>query len=113
MPSFIVGNPVASGPQIFLSGNFWSGRLAPVGGILVALDIAASGAVYIGLSGGTTLNSGGMLLSGGGNLDGVQLNPGKERFIPRLGLNPSGSIGLYFRHDVACSGQGRVFWEAW
>src|SRR5688572_465859 len=104
MPSLIVGNPVASGPQQLVIGNPYSGQIRPVGSIYLKLAREASGSVYIGLSGGTTLTSGGMFLSGGANsggLDGVQMGPGDSYTIPRIGTGASGTFTLYIRHDVA------------
>lgn len=117
MPSLIVGNPLASGAQQIIIGNPWSGALpTPVGGIQFALDRSASGSVYIGFSGGLTLNSGQMFLSGGANsgmLDGMQIAPGGGYFVPRsLVPSVSGTYNLFARHDAACSGQARLYWEA-
>lgn len=112
MPSTIAGQPLASGPQLLVSGCYWSGKPAsPVGGVLVVLDRTASGSIYLGFSGSLTLTSGGFPLSGGGLTDGVQLAPGQERFIPRLMTGNSGQLSIYFWHDAAISGQGRVYWE--
>lgn len=112
MPSTVLGNPLASGPQIVVSGWPWSGNPAsPVGGVLFRLSYEASGRVYIGLSGNLTLNSGGMLLSGGGFTDGMVLGPGDDYFIPRLATGLSGNLSVYARHDAACSGQARLHYE--
>lgn len=112
MPSVLIGNPLASGPQILISGCFWSGRQAvPQGGIQLRLSPDASGNVYVGLSGGTTMMSGGMFLSGGGRLDGMIMAPGDPYFIPRAAFGVSGTINVYVRHDAAASGQGRMFYE--
>ena len=112
MPSVILGNPLASGAQIVVSGNVFSGRLAPVGGVQLAWDRNASGNVYIGLSGGMTVNSGGMFLSGGGLLDGMQVGPGGVYFIPKIALATSGAVTIYAQCDAACSGVSRLYWEA-
>jgi hypothetical protein len=114
MPSTIIGNPVASGPQILISGNVFSGKGAyfPQGGVQLVLDRSASGSVYVGLSGGTTLTSGGFYLSGTlGGLDGVQLAPGASYYIPRIAFPVSGLINVYVRHDAPCSGQARLYYE--
>lgn len=114
MPSTLLGYPYASGPQPLISGCPWSGlRPIPVGNLVLKLDKNASGYAYVGLSGATTLTSGGFFLSGGGLLDGVQMAPGDTYTIPReaLYLN-SGRLNVFIRSDQACSGQGRLFWEA-
>ncbi len=112
MPSILIGNPLASGAQIIVSGNPWSGTIVPITGLQLRLDKAASGNVYIGLSGGTTMTSGGMFLSGGGLLDGFLLGPGDAYFIPKGRFQFSGTYNVYARHDVACSGQARLYYEA-
>lgn len=121
MPSVLIGNPLLSGPQQIVSGNPWSGAYRPYHGMQVALDINASGNVYIGWSGGgsgqlgtnagVTLNSGGLLLSGGGLMDGFQVIPGGSYFVPRLALDYSGNWNVFFRHDAACSGQARLYYD--
>ncbi len=120
MPSVVIGQPLASGPQLVPIGGFWSGGFVsgvtskPVTGVQFLLDVSASGSVYIGLSGGTTNSSGMMMLSGGANsgmLDGIQLAPGRGYFIPKLGFAVSGQCNVYVRHDAACSGQARLFYE--
>lgn len=114
MPSFIIGNPLASGPQIVISGDVFSGHPTPAGGVQIRLHPNASGNVYYGFSGGLTLNSGGFFLSGTlGPLDGMILAPGDAAFIPKLAIGPSGTMNIYFRHDAACSGQARIYWEAY
>lgn len=116
VPSIVVGNPVASGPQQVILGNPWSGvNPVPIGGFQFALAREASGSVYIGYSGGMTQNSGCMFLSGGANsgmLDGMPINPGGGYFVPRT-LVPyqSGAYNIYVRHDAACSGQGRLYFD--
>ena len=110
MPSVLIGNPLASGAQQIVSGNPWSGDYRPIGGVQLVLDRSASGAIYVGTSGNITLNSGGMFLTGGGLNDGVQLAPGGSYFIPKLAF-VSGEYNLFIRHDAACSGQARLFYE--
>lgn len=113
MPSIILGNPLASGPQQIVSGNYWSGRAGPVGGIQLVLYPDASGLAYVGLSGGTTMRSGGFFLSGTlGRLDGMPLSPGVPYFIPKMALGRSGSFNVWVWADAACSGQARLGWEA-
>jgi len=113
MPSTIIGNPLASGPQIIVSGNPWSGlQVMPQGGIQLKLGSGAAGNVYIGLSGGTTLNSGGLFLSGAsGLLDGMPVGPGESYFIPRYAFKTSGTYTVYARHDAAASGIARLYYE--
>lgn len=111
MPSVLIGNPLLSGPQVVVSGNPWSGRVNPVGGIQFRLAKNASGNVYIGLSGNVTLNSGGMFMSGGGLADGMLVGPGDAYWVPKLGMATSGTYSVYARHDAAVSGQGRLYWE--
>lgn len=132
MPSFILGQPPASGGQPIFSGFPFSGRYGVTGGIQIRIDKSTSGNVYLYLSGayvhpasgGPLLNSGGMFLSGGisgfpqsglGIMDPTTvLYPGDGFFIPRLAINTlSGGIGgPCMLHDAAVSGQGRVYWEA-
>lgn len=109
MPSTIVG--FVSGGQRLYSGNPYSGRAAPVGGVQLVAWNANSGNVYVGLSGGVTVLSGGFALSGGGMRDGIPLAPGSAYFVPRSALLTSGQINIWLAPDVACSGQARVFWE--
>ena len=112
MPSFLVGNPLASGPTVVVSGFPWSGKAYnPVGGIQFRVATNASGSVYIGYSGTITMNSGGLFMSGGGMNDGMQLAPGDAFFVPRLATGVSGALTVYFRHDAACSGQTRIYYD--
>ena len=113
MPSTLIGQPVASGPQQVVSGNPWSGQIEPQGGIQFKWDKNASGFIYLGLSGNLTLNSGGFFMSGGGLADGVQLAPGDAYFIPKIGFRTSGTFSVYARHDAAVSGQARLFYEVY
>lgn len=113
MPSFLVGNPLLSGPQIITSGWPYSGSKAnyPIGYVQIRVHPNASGNVYIGYSGGMTLNSGGMFLSGGGINDGMLLGPGDAFAVPRIATGQSGNLSIYFRHDEAASGQARIYYE--
>lgn len=112
MPSVLVGNPTLSGPQQVISGNPWSGfRRNPLTGIQFKLSRIASGSVYLGLSGNVTLNSGGLFLSGPSYSDGTEVGPGDAYFIPALAFQTSGTYNVYARHDAACSGQARLFFE--
>ncbi len=119
MPSTLL--TAASGiPFPLISGNAFSGQGVPhpVGGVQLVLSPSASGNAYISLSGltlsgdlGTTVNSGGFFLSGGGLNDGILLAPGGGYFIPRLGIGPSGQLNLFASCDPAASGQARLYWE--
>ncbi len=126
MPSLLLGQPLASGAQTVISGSIFSGRLEPVGSILLRF-ISSGGCAYISLSGGgpvlsgnfMTITSGGMALSGGclsGMLDGMILAPGDTYTIPKLALGNSitgsGTVNIFALCDVAASGIGRLYWEA-
>jgi hypothetical protein len=113
MPSVIVGNPALSGAQIVVSGFPWSGQIRPVGGVQLRWSSTASGNCFIGLSGGTTVTSGGMFLSGGGLLDGMLLTPGDGYWVPRIGTGLSGNLTIYAQCEPAASGQGRLFYEVY
>lgn len=110
MASTILGNPIASGPQVIISGNPFSGTVVPIGGVQLWLDSTASGAAYIGFSGNLTLTSGGMFLSGGGVNDGMKLTPNTGYFIPKMEFI-SGQLNVFAWVDVAGSGQARLWWE--
>lgn len=109
MPSIILGNPQASGPQIIVSGNPWSGKLVPVGSIDLFWT-SSGGNAYVGTSGNMTMTSGGMFLSGGGVNDGMMIPPGARYTIPKCNLNISGTITVYANCDVAASGLGRLYY---
>lgn len=109
MPSFLFGG--RSGGDLLISGFPWSGRLVPQGGIQIELDSRASGSIYVSLSGGCTIRSGGFFQSGGGMRDGMELTAGKSYWIPRIGTGLSGQISVYVAGDDACSGQARIFYE--
>lgn len=109
MPSILIGQ--SGGPQLVLSGWPYSGHPVPVGNVYFKLAKNASGAIYLGMSGGTTLNSGSLMLSGGGLLDGMQVNPGEVYEIPRIGTGLSGNLSVWAWWDAACSGQARLYWE--
>lgn len=114
MPSTLV--TAASGaPFPLVSGNFWSGTggFHPVGGIQLRAGLSNSGSVYVGLSGGMTVTSGGFFLSGGGLNDGMPLAAGDSLFIPKVAFQTSGVVNVYVNCDAACSGQARIFWEAY
>lgn len=124
MPSTIVGN--FSGGVLLVSGNILSGTIfdvgvdypgggGRVGGIQLKLAKLAPGTVFVGLpnyymqSGiSTTLSSGGAL-SSGGLLDGMEVNPGEDYFIPKSRLI-SGLQSVRVVMEAAASG-GRIHWE--
>lgn len=115
MPSIVLGQPRASGAQLIVSGNPWSGNAPapPIGGVQL-LWVSSGGNAYIGLSGGITINSGAMALSGGANsgmLDGMLLPPGGGYFIPKMACGLSGNLQLYGWCDQAASGIGRLYFE--
>lgn len=119
MPSLLL--TAASGaPFPIYSGNPWSGQGTPhpVGGIQLLLHPNASGNAYVFLSGNPsgvtgvmTVTSGGAFPNGSGLLDGMLVPPGGSYFIPKLGINPSGSFGVYATCDAGASGQARLFFE--
>jgi hypothetical protein len=85
----------------------------PYGGVTLRLDRTASGAVYVGLSGNVTMNSGTLFLSGGaasGVTDGFPINPGGSFNVPNSML-VSGEVNVFVWHDAACSGQARLFFD--
>ena len=112
MPSIQVG--LFSGGQILISGNPWSGLPSPAGFILLRWDRAAAGNIYVALSGGMKISSGGTSSSWGfaysGLLDGMQLGPGDTYSIPKLALTVSGSLTIFGSPDAVASGN-RLFYE--
>lgn len=134
MPSVKLGYVPGSGFMPLISGNPWSGINAPMAGIQIRADRNNSGSIYVSLSGafqfsgqmstlvasgGPTINSGAMLLSGGinsGRMDGMQVGPGDSYFVarayvPNLGQVNSGHYGICVGCDPECSGLGRVYFE--
>ena len=113
MPSMMLGNPVASGPQIVVSGNAFSGSAPPplIGGVFMKMPKNASGNAYVSAYSGVTLNSGGFFLSGGGLYDGYLMEPGQEYFLPHSKMPISGTLNVYVWADGACSGQTRFYFE--
>ncbi len=129
MPSFVVAYTPGSGYTPAFSGNPWSGQIEPVGGIQFRADKNNSGAVYISLSGafvfsgqmgllvgsgGPTITSGSMFLSGGmnsGACDGFPIYAGDAYFTPKLAFKVSGVYNICLACDPACSGQARVYAE--
>ena len=108
MPSALIGG--FSGGDLILSGNYFSGRRGPVGGIQLRWAGYASGNAYVGLSGGVTITSGGNFGQSGG-LDGMLMQPGDAYWVPNLGLGPSGTMNIYVAADSTTSGQGRIWYE--
>lgn len=112
MASFLVGYPDASGAMPVISGNPWSGDIGVQGKVLLKLDRTSSGNVYIGFSGGIQRTSGGAVPNvNSGLLDGYCMHPGDTLEVPRLVINTSGTFNIFLRHDAACSGQGRLYFE--
>jgi hypothetical protein len=112
MPSAVLS--AASGaPFPLVSGNFWSGAGVghPIGEVRLKLHSNASGNAYISLSGGGTVNSGGFFLSGVNTTDGMLVTPGEVYSVPKLGLQSSGTLGIYATCDPAASGQARLYFE--
>ncbi len=125
MPSVVIGQPAASGAQLIISGNPWSGHLVPYS-YLQLRWVSSGGNVYVAfsgfgppLSGGfMTINSGAMILSGGaasGMLDGLLISPGDCYSIPAAAITnkgaTSGAFNLVANCDVQASGVGRLYFE--
>lgn len=113
MPSVLLTGQ--SGGMPLISGSLGSGITAvPRTGVQVMAWPSNSGLIYVGLSGNLTVTSGSYPLSGGGGMDGLPLAPGAGCFFPRgVFSNASGSPpNIYVACDPACSGVGRVGWEA-
>jgi len=111
MPSYLIGN--RSGGDLLVSGNPWSGQIRPQGGVQLRLDKNASGTAYVAFSGGMTVTSGSVWLSGGGLMDGSPLYPGDALFVPRIATGASGSFSLYVMADAAASGQARLYYDVY
>ncbi len=114
MPSVLLTGQ--SGGMPLISGTLGSGYLQlPQAGIQLVLDQNASGRAYVGLSGGVTVNSGSYPLSGGGGMDGMPMSPGAGLWIPRGAIRRASgnALGVTIACDPACSGQARMFWEAY
>lgn len=113
MPSLLLGQPLASGAQIIVSGFPWSGQIVPQGGVQLRW-VSSGGNAYIGLSGAMTITSGAMFLSGGPNsglLDGMVMAPGDSYFVPRSATGLSGRLNIFALCDGVASGIGRLFFE--
>jgi hypothetical protein len=139
MPSFVVGG-ISGGQPLFSSGlqNPWSGAGGgsqwPVGGILLRYGAAGmsgnlSGLVYVGFSGGITINSGGLPPASGAVLaglrDGMPMAAGDTYFVPRLACGGFSGIAVgsglfsgstpppnvWFTCDAGASGQARMYYE--
>lgn len=118
MPSVLLG--FLSGGTNVLSGNYFSGQgsLKPLGGVQLMAWPNNSGNVYVSLSGGVTILSGtfqqsGSLLSGLGAMDGIPLAAGTPYFVQKMAFPVSGSPAIFCQPDANCSGQARIFWEAY
>ena len=125
MASFLLG--FKSGGNNLLSGSYFSGQggLHPVGGIQLRADKSNSGAIYVAFSGGMTIGSGGLNLSGfanmSGAMDGSPIYAGDGYFVPKLIFNTppgssgfignSGNPGIFVNPDAACSGAARIYVE--
>lgn len=112
MPSLILG--FLSGGTNILSGNYYSGQgtFHPVGGVQLQAGKNQSGSIYVSLSGGVTIGSGGFMQSGfTGNMDGIEISPGNGYFLPKLGFTVSGNPCIFAQPDAACSGVARLSWE--
>ena len=113
IPSILLGN--RSGGDQIVSGNPWSGRITPTGGVQIRIGTGSgnlSGFAYIGLSGGVTITSGGYFASGlSGMLDGIQLAAGDSYFVPRIGTGVSGNLSIYAACDPLESGLMRLYYE--
>lgn len=113
MPSTLPG--FQSGGTPLVSGNPFSGRIAPVGGVQLYSAFDSSGSAYVGValglsSGGVTMTSGGDL-SSGGMRDGMEIRPGGGYFVPALKC--SGQVDkILVAVPAAVSGRVRLFWEA-
>lgn len=96
MPSIAISN--ISGGQRLYSGTQFSGQPAkPVGGVQLVWSPSASGNAYVGLSGGVTVTSGGLM-------DGIPIQPGGGYFVPKLGIALSGQCNIFVLADAAASG---------
>ena len=122
MPSFLLG--FISGGQNLLSGNWWSGQGSPtnngghpVGGVQLLGYYNNSGYIYVSLSGGLTIQSGGLNASGYANgsgfMDAIPIGPNQSYFIPKLAFPGflSGNPQLWVNPDAASSGSARIALE--
>lgn len=106
MPSTVVGGQ-SGGVSLWTSGALWSGPgLGVVGGVMIKV---ASGPVYVGFSGGLTINSG--IVNGlSGPMDGFEVTAADGPVvIPKL-LIQSGNR-LWATCPTAASGVPRVYWH--
>jgi hypothetical protein len=113
MPSLLLSN--ASGGQNILSGGLWSGAVGgqgnPVdGSVMLRLSPTSPDYCYVSLSGGTTVTSGGVTVSGG-QLDGMIMCPGDTLFIPKSALGWSGEPAIYVATGPAGQNTSRLFFE--
>lgn len=116
MPGLLLEGHISGGVNI-LSGNFFSGvGSKPYSQVFLKAWPANSGTVYVGLSGGVTVLSGGFHLSGGvgganGIRNGMPLARSETYIVPKLGFTLSGSPAIFVQPDAACSGQAWIFFE--
>jgi hypothetical protein len=132
--SMVLGYVPGSGFCPLISGNPYSGTIVPTGGFQLRADRNNSGNIYVSLSGafvfsgqvgclpasgGPTITSGAMPLSGSSNSgrnDALQLGPGDSYFIPHIAIQNTGAYsGTYqicIGGDLSVSGLGRVYWDA-
>lgn len=126
----VIGYNLGSGTVPLISGNPWSGHTnVPEGQLVIRADANNSGAIYVYLSGAnffsgqlfTPVGSGGMTLTSGslnaaGLNDGMVLYPKDSYSVPRYAIPLTGpNSGIYTLSvgcDAVCSGQAKVWWEA-
>lgn len=112
MPSLVVGAQSGGVPLLNSGANPYSGgRVLPgINGIELLVGSTSgpqfSGAVYVGLSGNITIQSGGGMSSGGIG-DGMELVRGSYY---RMALGANGIDDVWFSTYAASSGS-RVYWR--
>ena len=124
MPSLKMNYVAGSGFLPLISGNPYSGQLVPVGGIQLVTPNFNSGNIYVSLSGAFHFTgipnaplavSGGPTINSGGMTDAIPIAPGASYFIPKQAIPIGGAYSGTFRVSVGCdvAGSGRdfVYWE--
>ena len=107
MPSQLIQN--TSGGDLVYSGYIGQGY--PHRGVELALSPGSLGNAYFGLSGGITVNSGTATPS---VTDGEVIQPGGVRFVPFPDDKQNVRLfNIYMSCDAACSGQARVYYNAY